>query len=64
MQEHGEMDKVFNRSNVRDRSGDGRDTVRKEGILFPSLCDGDISVGGIFVVDDIELFPLGRMEER
>jgi hypothetical protein len=64
VKEHGEMDEVLNRSNVRDGSGNRRDTVRKEGILFSSLRDGDISVNRIFIVDDAQIFHCDRMETR
>ena len=52
------MDKILDASNVRHGSGDGWNPVGKEGELFPPLRNGDISIDRIFIVDDIEIWPL------
>jgi hypothetical protein len=53
MEKHREMDEVFNEGDVRNRSGDGRNAIGKEGELFPSLGNGDIPIDRIFIMDDI-----------
>jgi hypothetical protein len=58
MEEHGEVDKIFDGGNVRDRGGDGRSSISEEGILFSPFCDSDISIDRVFIVDDVELLPL------
>ena len=61
MKEHGEVDKILDGSDIRDRSGDRWDTVGKERELLPFLGDGDIPIDGIFVVDYVQIPPL-RMD--
>jgi hypothetical protein len=58
MDEHGKMNKVFDGANIRDRSGDGGDPIRKESELLTPLRDSDISVDRVFIVDNLKPFPL------
>ncbi len=53
MKKHREMNEVFNGGDVRDRSGDRRKAICKKGKLFTPLCNRDIPVDRILVVDDI-----------
>ena len=52
------MNKVFDGGNIGDRSGDGRDPIRKESELLTPLRDGDVPVDRVFIVDDLKFFPL------
>jgi hypothetical protein len=58
MKEHGKVDKILDGGDVRDRCGDRWDPIGKEGELFASFRDSNISIDGIFIVDDIEISPL------
>ena len=58
MKEHGEMNKILDGGDIRDRSGDGRDAVSKERQLLTFLRDSDIPVDRIFIVNNIQISPL------
>jgi hypothetical protein len=53
MENHREMDEIFDGSNVRNWRREGGNAVREKSKLFAPLGDGDIPVDGVFVVDDI-----------
>jgi hypothetical protein len=58
MEEHGEMNKILDGGDIRDRRGDRWDAVDKERELFPFLGDDDIPIDGIFTVDYVQIPPL------
>jgi hypothetical protein len=53
MKEHGEMNEIFDGSDIRNRGGDGRDAIGKERELLALLRDSDIPVNRIFIVDNL-----------
>ena len=52
------MNKILDGGNVWNRGSDGWNSIGKKGKLFTSFRDSDISIDGIFIVDDIQISPL------
>ena len=59
MKEHGEVNEILDGGHIRYRSGDRWDAVDKERELFASPRHGDIPIDGVFIVNHIEIPPLG-----